>query len=383
MKRKKYLIISDAASVHIYNYVRQNLEGRDYDIYILRHSVRQIPAQYAKYYEEHNITVFSPGPESEGAGKAATIKRFLRKLRYLCSLGTIDVVHIHYLHRSSLLLYRIFRYRIKKLILSYWGDDVLIPMEKEVKAQKKCLPYADAITVTVQHSKDVFQNRFGQSYNDRLHVVHFPNGGVCIIRDLLKKMSKLDCRRFFDIPDGKICIVCGYSSDEDQKQDICMEEISLLSDEIKKHIHVILPMQYGAGNQNYKNRVLEMAQKSGCSYQILTEYVPHEVNAKLCIATDVYINVRKSDASSNFMKEELYAGAVMIQGDWLIYKELENAGERIVKIQKMNEIHEVLEKMVPKIDLNAANKPFEYIYETWGPEYTKIEWDTFLTRLEI
>ena len=53
--RKKYLIISDAASAHVYNFIKHSLLDRGFEIYILRHSIQDIPEQYLNFYNENNI----------------------------------------------------------------------------------------------------------------------------------------------------------------------------------------------------------------------------------------------------------------------------------------------------------------------------------------
>ena len=342
----KYLIISDAASMHIYNFIKNVLLEKGYDIYILRHSIHNIPEQYETFYRENNIKVFTADRPNTGKNKLKTAKRFLRKIRFMLSLGKIDVCHIHYLHRSSLLLYRLFRHNIGKLILSYWGTDILKPTQKEISAQKKCLPHSDAITVTVEHSKDVFIERFGHGYDNKLSVTHFPNGVLHLIREYAKTVTKEECRKRANIPDGKLCVVCGYNSDPDQMIDVVVREIAKLSPELKEKIHLILPMQYGLRNAAYEQSVYDALSCVGVSYEVLTDYVPFEKNAELCLATDIYIHVRKSDAFSNAMKEQIYAGSCMIQGEWLIYKELEMLKADYIKVKSLDEIHERLETLL-------------------------------------
>lgn len=374
----KYLIISDAASVHVYNFIKNTLMGRGYEIYVLRHSVRQIPERYERFYQENNITVFSPGKAGEGKNRLDTVKRFLRKVRFMRALGEIDVCHIHYLHQSSCLLYRLFHKHIKNLILSYWGTDILRPSKREIAVQKKCFPYADKITVTVEHSKKVFIERFGTAYNDKLCFGRFAAGSMPAIKDFSQTVTKAQCREEMHIPQGKRCIVCGYSADPSQHQDICLQEISRLPEALKQEIHVLIPVQYDRISQDYIARVKQCAEDCGCSYEVLEEYVPFERNATMCLATDIYLQVRDSDAFSNAMKEQIYSGSFMIQGAWLIYEELEQIGAPLLKINSLDELHTALEQTLKDHPMKSEIELFEPIYDIFSVQAVRAVWDDIL-----
>ena len=382
MKKKiKYLIISDAASAHVYNFIKNSLMGRDFEIYVLRHSVNAIPKQYAEFYKENNITVFSPEKEGVSYKKYGTILRLLRKIYILFKLGKMDVCHIHYVHRSSCFLYKIFKRNYKKLILSFWGDDILCPPQKEAEQQKKVIPYADLITVTVENSKDVFRKRFGTGYDDILTFGRFAGGGIQGIHDFSKKMTVEDCRKEFNIPDGKLCLVCGYNADPSQHQEICLEQISMLSNEIKNRLHLIIPLQYGRISEKYVEDVKTAAEKCGCTYEVLEEYVPFERNSIMCLATDIYLNVRDSDAFSNAMKEQLYSGSVMIQGSWLKYKELDECGAPVIKIDSLDELHTALENLVNTTKIKEEIKLFQPMYDIFSIESARKSWDYNLSKV--
>lgn len=377
----KYLIISDAASVHIYNFVKNSLMGRGYEISILRHSLQDIPKQYLEFYKENCITVFSPGKKQYKFGKLGTVVRFVKKCFFLAKYGKADICHIHYVHKASCLLYRIFKRNYKKLILSYWGDDILIPRQDEIESQKKCFPYADLITVTVENSKRVFLERFGDKYADKLTFGRLTGGGIQGIHDLASKVTIEDCRREFNVPDNKLCVVCGYNADPSQHQDVICNEVSLMSQKIKDKTHLIIPLQYGRISDEYIIDVKNAAEKCGCSYEILEEYVPFERNSIMCLATDIYLNLRDSDAFSNAMKEQMYSGSIMIQGDWLKYKELDDCNAPVVKIKSLDELHTSLENLINEMEIKEKIQLFSPIYDIFSNEKARDNWSANFEKL--
>ena len=379
----KYLIISDAASMHVYNFVRFFLAGEGNEIYILRHSLMEIPEEYQKFYDENNVTVFTADSPDASSNRLATAKRLIRKCIFLLKLGKVDVCHIHYLHMQSILLYKLFKRNFKRLVLTYWGTDVLIPSEKEIQKQKQILPYADKITVTVKNSKNVFCERFGHGYDDKLEVVHFPSGAVPKIKEISEKKTRQQCREEIGVPDGKLLLVCGYNADPAQRQDICLNEISLLSEELKDRLHVVIPVQYNRFDNDYIERVKQAAAGCGTSYEVLEEYVPFERNAVMCLATDIYLNLRISDAFSNAMKEQVTAGSLMIQGDWLNYIEVDEMNAPVVKISDLSELHTALEKVMKNYTFKTENEIFYPMYNIFDPASLKKEWERIFRSLNL
>ena len=379
----KYLIISDAASMHVYNFVRFFVAGSGNEVYILRHSLMEIPEQYQKFYDENNITVFTADTPDAKSNRFSTLKRLYRKYIFLKKLGKVDVCHIHYLHMQSILLYKLFKRNFKRLVLTYWGTDVLHPSEKEIKMQKKILPDADKITVTVKNSYNVFRERFGNAYDDKLEVVHFPSGAVPKIREMCENKSREECRKEIGVPDGKLLLVCGYNADPAQRQDICLNEIALLPESYRDRLHILIPLQYGRFDLNYVEKVKQAAESCGCSYEALEEYVPFERNAVMCLATDIYLNLRVSDAFSNAMKEQITANSLMIQGDWLHYIEVDEMEAPVVKIGDLSELHGAIQKVMDEYDFPTENKIFYPMYNIFDPDSLKNEWTRIFRSLEL
>ena len=379
----KYLIISDAASMHIYNFIKNSLLGRGYDIYILRHSVMDIPEEYRVFYEENDITVFSPGKSTDKRTHFFTTLRFFKKCAFLMKLGKVDVCHIHYAHQSSCVLYKMFRFNFRKMILSFWGTDILNPPKNEAKQQVSVLKYADAITCTVEHTKEIFRQRFGQKYDSKLFFGRFAAGALSFIKKYSTQISREECRKSFNIPDGKICVVCGYNANTAQHQDIILNEFSQLPTEYIEKIHLIIPMQYNVIDSDYVMHVKSLAASCGYTYDILEEYVPFERNAQLSLATDIYLNFRDTDAFSNAMKEQLYAGSLMIQGSWLVYEELDQIKANVIKIDSIIQLHEIIPSIIDNYIIPSDHQLFEPLYKIFSIESARHSWDNVLNKVGV
>ena len=131
----------------------------------------------------------------------------------------------------------------------------------------------------------------------------------------------------------------------------------------------------------YIENVKRNAQKCGCSYEILEEYVPFERNAMMCLATDIYLNLRDSDAFSNAMKEQIYSGSHMIQGEWLVYEELDQCGAPVTKIKSLEELHTTLASLVETFHYSEDISLFEPFYDIFSISAVRKNWDEILGSL--
>ena len=83
--------------------------------------------------------------------------------------------------------------------------------------------------------------------------------------------------------------------------------------------------------------------------------------AKLSLATDIYLQLRFTDALSASMQEQIYSGSIIIQGSWLEYDELDGVGLPILKINRMEELPERLKESIDNYDTNRPRPLPDYI----------------------
>ncbi len=380
----KYLVIGDAGSMHIYNFVRTVLLPRNYQVHLLTLSAAPVREVYRQFYAENGVIVHSVSEKGySGLDKKDKLHRLLQlfyKFLLMFDVPRVDVCHVHSVYKTSMYLIRLFRHKYKKLILSYWGGDIENEPDKVNRLREKSFPRASCITVTVERTREQFREIYGKRYDDKLTVCRFATEGLECIRRLAQTGTREQFRREYRIPEGKICITCGYSAYAAQHQDECLCQIGMLSDELKQRIHVIVPMQYGRFDIPYIQRVKQAAEESGISYEILEEYVPFEKSAMLALATDIYLHVRDTDAFSNALKEHVYAGSVVIKGDWLIYRELDEMKANVTGISSLGELKLVLEEMLSGFEPAQSVELFSPMYELYSEQSVREQWYRVIDR---
>lgn len=384
-KVMKYLIISDAGSMHVYNFINCSLLGRGFEISILSHSTKPIPEQYDKFYKDNSIKVYSIQdlPCKMDRGCVARWKKFAYKLDAIKGLGDIDVCHIHYLHIQSCLLYLLMRRHIKHLILTYWGSDIIKLDGKTKFFQRLCMNYADRITLSVTKTLKIYYQQFGHNYDDKVQILRFLSGALDEIKIKMENSTCEECKQFLQLPLDKKVITIGYNADPAQHQDEFISSLSTLSKEVKDKLYIVVPMTYSRISQEYEDNTCNALSSCGISGRILNEYMNYDQMSSLAMATDIYVNARDTDAFSNSMKEMLYAGTRMIQGGWLTYEELDEIKWPRLFLNNRSELAEKVKYLIEDHPDMLEKKSCAFIWDTFSKKGVLRQWDDLFKLLKI
>lgn len=382
----KYLVIGDANSMHIYNYVKNVLLKFDFEIHLMTLSTECVRHEYQNFYKVNNVILHSLAQKKIPSLRNKSIKdrllNFYFKYKLLDEVGKIDICHIQSVYKTSIFFYLLKRKNFKHFIASYWGGDIENLNSIVVKIRKIAFSFADIITVTTLKTYNDFKGVYGNVFDKKLRICRMATEGLDWIHTISQTKTIRDCRKELGLPIDKVIITCGYSAYADQRQDIILDMISNLSAEVKKNIFVIVPMQYGRYNKNYIERVEEKAQRAGCEYKILEEYFSFEKNAKLTIATDIYLHMRDTDAFSNSLKEHVYAGTRVIIGKWLKYYELDQMKAPVNYVDSFEQLPLLLEKLIlESIQEEHKKLLFSPMYTMYSQDGIQEQWCEILNRI--
>lgn len=374
----KYLVVGDANSMHIYNYVKNVLSLKNIDIFLFTLSIEPINEKYREFYRKNNVVLYSVAEHYkyiDNKNCYARIINLLRKFFLFKKIPNMDICHIQSVYKTSLLLYLNNKRKFKKLILSYWGGDIEDENKKVIRIREKTFHHADKITVTVEQTLLDFHKIYGHKYDKKLQVCRFATEGLEEIKKISSSKSKLEIKEDMNFPKDKICITCGYSAYRSQHQDQILYQLSKLPDTLKRRIFIIVPMQYGRNDLEYIEEVKKQAVKCDIEYKILEDYFSFNEMAKLSLATDIYMNLRETDAFSNTLKEQVYSGSTVVTGSWLNYLELEKMSAPLIKIESFNELPSLIENLIKNSDNFNSDKLFQPIYEMYGTTSIRHQWN--------
>ncbi|MFN4201146.1 MAG: glycosyltransferase family 4 protein [Fervidobacterium gondwanense] len=277
-----------------------------------------------------------------------------------------DIVHIHYFNAPTILYVMWSKlFRKGKLVVTFWGSDLYrisgTPMIKKI-IQKSVIKRADVVTVTSEKMIDDFYKIF----DVRDKKVFLTKFAVPIDLKVIDQVSMEEIEKFkkrFSIAANNIVLTLGYSADPGKNHMYMIDEVVKLYNTFK-NIFVFLPMTYG--NVEHREKVKQYCEEKfksrGIKYSILEEQMSDREVAVLRKATDIMVNVQVSDALSASMQESLYAGSIVINGEWLDYSELKREGAYFETIPRLgpgllsSKIAYVIENLYELKEKTVVNK---------------------------
>lgn len=183
---------------------------------------------------------------------------------------------------------------------------------------------------------------------------------------ITKQLSK----NFFTSDSNKFIITCGYNGHNQQQHLSIIKSLVSKAHLVPTNHLLIFPMTYGATFE-YKAQVEEELSKSGFKYRILQDFLTNDEVVYLRKATDLFIQVQKTDAFSGSMQEHLFCQNVVITGGWLPYKALTEKGILFESIDNIKSLGDKFDYVLNNWELlsskiTAANSPEKFRDSLWS-----------------
>jgi hypothetical protein len=208
------------------------------------------------------------------------------------------------------------------LVIYFAGSDFYAQNDLNKKRNHKLLDLADGINFTNPYMREDVLNFYGK-YHEKATVYSIGIKNLDIIRKILCTESLNETKKCIDIQTDKIIITLGYSGDERHQHLKFLSILKNLDPEIKEKIFILVPMTYAA-KEEYIDNIITILRTLDVSYKIITDILSDENISRLRIISDLFINIRTTDQLSGSMLEHLFSGSVVLTGDWLPYKKLDD-----------------------------------------------------------
>lgn len=365
------------------NFVTNFLLTNNYEVWILNKGDKQESKKYIEIYNKTGIHLIKfPDIVTETCnrrdGISSLYTRYLM-LKTLIKVGPFDIINMQYVNYSDLIDVIILKIILKaRLILSYWGSDLLRIEDKKLKSAGKFLKYADFMTFDNIDLELKFKRTYRWSNMIPQKTVMFGLPVLDSIRKILKDNDREAIRKKWGIDEGKIVIAIGYNGIPEQQHKKVLGILGKLDDDYKKKIVLLLQMSYG-GDRTYRNSVIIAVKKTGFQYINIQHFLTDDEVAEIRILTDIYINAQTTDAFSGSVCEYLFAGTVLINAKWLRYKELEKYNFTYLEFENFNDINEIVKKILKEeVDLEG-NKTLIWKLRSW--ESCAPKWDKIYKRM--
>lgn len=279
--------------------------------------------KYSDYYLEKGIQVITTKPKKKSffGSRFAAIATTLNTVRAILRVKP-DIIHIHYAYPYIM---RVIPYLGKqsKKIITFWGSDLLRANTVETELINRASKKADALVVGAEdlYSKLI---KIDKGFKQKTTLIRM---GLTAFESIdAKRESANDCRvRLLGKQhEGKTVIAIGYNAGRAQQHLDVIRSLAELPDALKSKIVIVLPLTYQNEDKNYLEEIKKELENARISSVLLTEFMNDDQIADLCLSTDVFINAQTTDAISASMLEHIYAGTIIVNGEWLRYPFLDN-----------------------------------------------------------
>lgn len=355
----------------IMNFTENFLLKNHYEIWMLNRGSKKEYKKYMDFYRKNGIHLIDvPQLVSDvfdGKEKGNYFKEWYSHVLLIKAVmkeGPFDLIHMQFVDYEALADVVLLKYLMKtRLVLSYWGSDLLREKEERLLSVQRLVRQADFLTFDNKDLEEEFIRIYQWADKKKLRTVRF---GLPVLDMIDEKRNKAeDIRKKWGIPEAKRVVAVGYNGMPQQQHKKILGMIGKTDAEYKKKIILLLQMTYG-GTREYRNSVVAAANRTGCEYMDIQRFLSDEEVAELRILTDIYINAQTTDAFSGSICENLYADTLLMNAKWLRYQELETYDFKYLEFKNFSEIKELLQTTVEKMQKISVNRELVWKLRSWA-----------------
>lgn len=364
----RVLLIGDINSVYVTGYAREISRhcGADLELDILC----TFPPKNSAVTGSFRQVFYDKAPE--GGKRSARwhqfcrpwfLKKFIHDHRHV-----YQVVHVMYCIQDLMVIAGSLRKAAPRLVLTVFGSDFMQLSPWKHRPMRRVYRMADIVTANNAEALA----RIGKTYRldaRRQRLCRFGFSNLDEIR-MLNNVDKAESRRRLGFPENRIIVCIGYNYDPIQQHLPVLQSVVDCEAlrRMKERLFFVIPMTYGT-NPAYRDRLRKTVSTLPFNHTTIERFLSTEEVAHLRKATDILIQVQKSDSLSASTLEHLFAGNLLITGDWLPYRDLEHAGIYFRKISNPletgNELVTCLDHLESETEKSNGNSEIIYRLSSW------------------
>lgn len=268
----------------------------------------------------------------------------------------------------------IIRKKCQKLNLCIGGSDFYRARDAEIEYKRRLISMADVVSGETDDIIKDFLFKYPE-VKDKIRLVNF---GIDVFQEIdVVTKERVDefCVKY-NIPQDKVIITCGHNGNTSHQHLRIIEALSRLDTRITERTCFVFPVTYPPDNDSYIKKIEEALNQSKLNYRLLTDFMNEKEMAVYSTLSDILIHVQTTDQLSSTMLEEMYAGSIVIAGNWLKYNMLKNLE---VVFYEINDISELGEKIVYIFDrMNDIKKAVKHnktiVYDLSAWEKVSHKW---------
>ena len=161
---KKILLLWIFDSTYIVHFINDILIPLEYEVYIMP-DTKEINNQYIDNPHLHVLYSVKNNIKNPILRKISSIKKVFTDIKTLKRIGDFDFIHVHYVSYKALFISsKIKKYCNSKLVVTYWGSDILRDVNNEINKNRKYLKYVDYFSSDSLTTKLAFKKTYNNKY---------------------------------------------------------------------------------------------------------------------------------------------------------------------------------------------------------------------------
>lgn len=340
---KSLLIIGNPKSIYIKQYITNVLKGEKLDVYLGgSYDLKEEDKAFFSRHDVKYINLFKIKGIYQHLSKTGILLAYVHNLKNI-KKEKFDYVHIHYIgnHRLMKYIYKIYKKISHKLILTFWGSDILDINQKKARYIKGLIEQADTIVIPTIQMQTAFERNFGYAFNFKIKHCLFGNPVVQTYIDLKSNMDKIENCMPVDLPDNKKIIAVGYNGSPRQNHFKILETIDLLPYDIKDNIFVLVQAGYG-GTTSYINDLKKYMNDMSFDGLVLEKFIDIQETIALKKRVDIFIHGQKTDALSSSVLEYMLMDSFVLNPKWIQYDEWKALGIKYIEYDDFPDIRNIV-----------------------------------------
>lgn len=368
----KVLIIGGAGSIWMCEYIKQIHYTNHDDVTLTSFDI--LPNNLKQEYSKFNVREENLGKSHGIKGKIIKTANLL-KLAFLSRDEKYDIIEIHcppnnFQTQVFCVATRIIGCR---LMLVFWGSDILRIDERKARRLEKLVKNADIINISTQEMKRRFEYFYGKKYENKLRAAKFGSLAFDKISEMKSTLSKKQCKVALGLNPEKTVIAIGYNGRKAQQHKKVLEELENLNKNEKENLILYFHM-VECENKDYHDEVKEMLQALNIEYVMDDcEHTLEEISY-IRMATDIFIHAQLTDALSSSIRECLYSEAILINPSWIKYSEYDEIGVEYIEYSDFNEIPQLIRKIIDRQISVSTSKNAKLLWEKYSWEAVRSDW---------
>ncbi len=365
---KRLLLIGDPNSIYLNNYASQLRLHFGSDLVIDLFSTFP-PLKKPEVLPYDHIFGVVRRPSSPFS-RYRIFTRPIQLRKFLTSYqGRYDVAHVLYCIQDLMVTGSLLRNFAPRVILTVFGSDFFQLQDWKKPWFRHIFKSADFITSNNSRALDSIRNAF-RLEPEQMKICRFGFNSLEKLKEV-GAITQIESRDILHIMPDKTVICIGYNYDSIQQHIPVIQSIANNGDLLarKKELFFLFPLTYGT-ESGYKAQLIRALETFPFEYKTMQQFLSEEENAHLRKAPDIMIQVQKSDSFSASTQEHMYAGNLLITGDWLPYDDLKEAGIYYRTVESPTEIGNqlpyVLNNLQTEKDKCKKNPEAIYRLSSWN-----------------